>query len=54
MDFVLQILFWCPRCCRRAGYFMFSVCGTLVLLGLRLMKRVESTEHKTEVVVDLN
>ena len=33
---------------------MFSVCGTLVLLGLRLMKRVERIEHKTGVVVDLD
>lgn len=33
---------------------MFTVSGTLLLLGLRLMKRVGRIEHKTEVIVNLD
>ena len=54
MERLLQILSSCPRCWRRTGYIMFSVCGALVLLGLRLGKRVERIELKTGVVVDLD
>lgn len=53
MELLLRILFWCPRCWRGTGYIVFSVCGTLVLLGLRLMKRVERIELRTGVVIDL-
>lgn len=32
---------------------MFTVCGGLALLGLRLISRVERVERKTGVVIDL-
>lgn len=32
---------------------MFSASGLLMLLGLRLMRRVDRVEHRTGVVVDL-
>lgn len=52
MELLLQMLLCCSHFWRRAGYLMFSVCSTLVLLGLRLMNRVERIEHKTGVFVD--
>ena len=32
---------------------MFTICGGLVLLGLRLLSRAERVERKTGVVIDL-
>eukprot|EP01035_Chromulina_nebulosa_P037636 gene37636-50813_t len=52
MELILQILFWCPRCWRRIGYILFTVCGMLALVSLRLATRVERIERKTGVVVD--
>ena len=54
MELLLQILFWCPRCWRNIGYLVFSACGTLALLGLRLMRRAERLELKAGVVIDLD
>lgn len=54
MDYLLQILFWCPRCWQNIGRAIFTVCGTLVLLGLRLMSRADRVERKTGVVIDLD
>lgn len=53
MEILIQVLFWCPRCWRFIGYWMFSASGLLMLLGLRLMRRVDRVEHRTGMVVDL-
>ena len=53
MDFILQLLLWCPKCWRKIGYFLFSACTTLVLLGWRLVRHMDRVEHRTGVVVDV-
>lgn len=54
MDYLLQMLFWCPKCWRNIGRVMFTVCGALALLGWRLASRVERIERKTGVLVELD
>ena len=53
MDFILQLLLWCPKCWRKIGYFLFSACTTLALLGWQLVRRMDRVEHRTGVVVDV-
>lgn len=54
MEYLLQILFWCPQCWRNVGRAMFTVCGLLTLLGWRLASRVDRIERKTGLLVDLD
>lgn len=54
MDYLMQLLVWCPRCWRNIGRLMFTVCSALALLGWRLASRVDRIEHRTGVLVDLD
>lgn len=54
MSYLLQLLFWCPKCWRSIGYWMFTFSGLLLLLGWRLSSRMDRIESRTGVVVDLD
>lgn len=54
MDYLLQLLFWCPRCWRVVGRMLFVVCSSLALLGWRLASRVDRVERKTGVLIELD
>lgn len=54
MSYLLQLLFWCPKCWRSVGYWLFTFSGLLLLLGWRLSRRVDRIENRTAVVIDLD
>jgi hypothetical protein len=54
MNYVLQLLFWCPKCWRAIGYWMFTFSGLMLLLGWRLSKKADRIENRTAVVIDLD
>ncbi|WP_311221343.1 MULTISPECIES: hypothetical protein [unclassified Acidovorax] len=54
MEYLLQLLFSCPRCWRNIGRVMFTVCSTLALIGWQLASRVDRVERKTGVLVELD
>lgn len=54
MSWLLQILFWCPKCWRSIGYWMFTLSGSMLLLGWRLSNRMERVEGNTGVVIDFD
>ncbi|RYF60101.1 MAG: hypothetical protein EOO27_07025 [Comamonadaceae bacterium] len=53
MEFLFQILFWCPRCWRRLGSALFLACALLLLRGFMLAGRVERAEARSGVNIDL-
>lgn len=54
MNWLLQLLFWCPKCWRSIGYWTFTISGLLLLLGWRLSNRVDRIENRTGVVIDFD
>lgn len=54
MDYLLQILFWCPRCWRSIGRLMFIAGTILALTGWRLSRRVERVEDRSGINIDLS
>lgn len=54
MSWLLQMLFWCPKCWRSMGYLILSLSGSMLLLGWRLSNRVDRIEHRTGVVIDFD
>lgn len=53
MDYLIRLLCWAPRFWHILGYVMFTVCGLVMLLSLRLMSGAGRVERKTGAVVDL-
>lgn len=54
MSFLLDLLLRCPKCWRSVGYLMFTISGSLLLLGWRLSNRMERIEGRTGVVIELD
>lgn len=54
MELILHALFWCPKCWRTVGVWLFTTSGALMLLGWRLAGRVDRIEGRTGIVVDLD
>lgn len=54
MELLLRVLFWCPKCWKAIGGWLFSASGFLMLLGWRLAGRVDRIEGRTGIVVDLD
>lgn len=54
MNWLLQMLFWCPKCWRSIGYLLLSLSGSMLWLGWRLANRTERIEGKTGIVIDLD
>jgi hypothetical protein len=54
MSYLLQVLFWCPKCWRAIGYWLFTFSGLMLLLGWRLSYRVDRIGNKTGVLIDLD
>lgn len=53
MDLLLQVLFWCPKCWRTAGRWLFIASCTLMLLGWRLAGRADRIDERAGIKVDL-
>ncbi|AOF87860.1 hypothetical protein BSY239_690 [Hydrogenophaga sp. RAC07] len=54
MNWLLLLLFWCPKCWSSIGYGMVTLSGSMLLLGWRLSNRVDRIENRTGVVIDFD
>lgn len=54
MSLLLDLLLRCPKCWRSVGYWLFTISGSLLLLGWRLSNRVDRVEGRTGVVIDFD
>lgn len=51
MEFLLQILFACPKCWRVFGALLVSVSSSFLTAGLAMMRRVDRIETRTGTLV---
>lgn len=54
MAFLVDILFWCPSCWRFVGRGLVAVCCALLLLSLRLVVRIERSELRSGLDLDVS
>ena len=54
MDFILQVLMWCPRFWGRVGWGLASFSATTALLGWRLARRSDRAEERIGVPIDFS